>query len=82
MSDLEDRYGFAANLAKLTSEELVACFNREIGNRGWGNARMYYTSCLTAGLKSRNFDSSLVVDNDGLNLSKPVVLTNNRIEFA
>lgn len=82
MSDLEDQYGFAANLAKLSDEELVACFNNEIGNQGWGNARMYYTSCLTSELKSRNVDSSLVVDNGGLKLSKPVVLTNNRLEFA
>jgi len=82
MSDLEDQYKFAGKLANLSDEELVACFNREIDNRGWGNARMYCTSCLTAELKSRNFDSSLVVDNDDLKLSRPVVLANNRLEFA
>jgi len=82
MSDLEDQYGFAAKLAKLTDEELVACLNKEIGNRGWGNARMYYTSCLKAELKSRNFDSSLVVSDGGLKLSRRVILANNRLEFA
>ncbi len=82
MSDLEERYGFAASVAVLTDQQLVACFNKEVGNHGWGNARMYFLSCLSYEIRKRDFDSTIVhSDSGGLKLSRRVRLIDVRLEF-
>jgi|AntAceMinimDraft_8_1070364.scaffolds.fasta_scaffold421882_1 hypothetical protein len=48
MSDLEERYGFAASVAERTDEQLVARFNGEVGNRAWGNQPSTMGVVLTA----------------------------------
>ena len=82
MSDLEERYGFAASVAELTDQQLVARFNREVGNRAWCNARMYFLSCLGDEIRKRDFDSTIVhSDSGGLKLSRRVRLIDVRLEF-
>ena len=82
MSELEERYGFAASVAELTNEQLVARFNREVGNRAWGNARMYFLSCLGDEIRKRDFDSTIVhSDGGGLKLSRRVRLIDGRLEL-
>lgn len=79
---LEAKYGFAKQLSQLSDTELIDRFNAEVGNRGWGNARMYFLHCLRAELNSRSFDSTCVVSDSGLQLRKQVRLVNGKLEFA
>ena len=79
INELEDRYGFAAELAKLSDEQLVARFNSQVGNRGWGNARMYFLHCLRAELESRSIDITAVVRDGHMSLSHQVGLQDDRL---
>lgn len=81
MQDLEERYGFAANLAALSDHALIDRFNAEVGNRGWGNARMYLTNCLAEEIARRDFDSSAIRVTDGLSFRQKCRLTNGRLEI-
>ena len=65
MKDLEEKYGFAAQLAALTNKQLVGRFNQEVGCQGWGNARSYFLTCLKLEFEKRQIDCwaiSVVID--------------------
>ncbi|MEQ9411974.1 MAG: hypothetical protein RIK87_29945 [Fuerstiella sp.] len=76
MSDLEARYGFRRQLGQLTDQQLVSRLNAEVGNRGSGQARMSFLSCLRDGLLRRDVDSSAIdcKRGRGLNVSQRVRL--------
>ncbi|MFK8115535.1 MAG: hypothetical protein AB8B91_25285 [Rubripirellula sp.] len=78
-SELEKRYGFAAQLAALSDDQMVSRFNTEVGNRGWGQARMYFMSCLNAELHVRSIDTSCISSSDGLQLNRKVVKSGETI---
>ena len=80
LEELEKKYGFAKHLAQLNDIELVERINREVGNRGWGNARSYFLSCLRHELQQRDFDSSCIVVDDSLRLNQRVELVDNRLQ--
>lgn len=81
MTDLEKRYGFAGQLAQLSDEQLVARFNAEVGNRGFGTARMYFLSALSSEIEGRDFDCSAVFEDGSLSLRHTVNLVDGRLVY-
>ena len=82
MNELEERYGFAELLARLTDERLIGRFNREVGNPGWGHARAYFLTCLSAEIRSRDFDSSIIFHASGMRLNRRVMLQGGKLIVA
>jgi hypothetical protein len=82
MTELEERYGFAKQLAPLTDVQLVDRFNREVGNPGWGHARVYFLTCLSTEIRSRAFDSSIIFHTSGMKLNRHVKLSGNTVVHA
>ena len=56
MTELEERYGFAAQVAAMTYEALLSRRESERKNHGAGAARMYFLACLKAEISSRGLD--------------------------
>lgn len=79
MKDLEARYGFAKQLSGLSDEQLVARFNQDVGNTGWGNARSYCLTCLRMEMERRSLDASVAIKDDGFSLAKRVKLVGDRL---
>jgi len=80
--ELEEQYGFAAELAALSDEQLVARFNSLVGNRAWGNARAYFLHCLRSELHLRSVDSTCIVNSNGLRPGKMVRLADGKLHLA
>lgn len=56
---------------KASDEELVKCFNRQLGNPGWGTARSIYISELRKEFHNRKWDYSVITnDSGGFKLAK------------
>ena len=73
---------FESQLATLSDEQLVARFNREVGNRGWVNARVYFLEALRNQFENRGLDYSIVKnESSGFNLNKKVVLSGRKLIF-
>lgn len=73
---------FESELAVLSDDALVACFNREVGNRGWVSARAYYLAALRNQFEYREIDFSIVKnETGGFNLANKVVLIDRRLTF-
>lgn len=79
MNELEQRYGFASQLAALSDHQLVARFNGEVGNRGCGTARMYFLACLADELRSRDIDSALAFSDSGLDLRQKLSIAAGKL---
>lgn len=75
-------HSFSERMRKATDQELIGFFNREVGNTGWGNARADYLAALHEEIKSRNFDSSIIISKKEMSLRKKVVLNGNKMEFV
>ena len=75
MNEQEAKYGFAAQLASLTDEQLVECFNREVGNRGWVSARGYFIVSLVREFEKRQIDCSSISADGAIQLDRPIQLT-------
>ncbi|MDH6343326.1 hypothetical protein M2480_001315 [Parabacteroides sp. PFB2-12] len=45
---------FLSRFRGYSTEELVECFNREVGNLGWGNARAAYLAALRTAFYERD----------------------------
>lgn len=52
-------------LASLSDEELVAAFNRQVGNTGWSPSRGRYLAELRSTLESRGWNLSAVRNEHG-----------------
>ncbi|MEO7201252.1 MAG: hypothetical protein ABIZ82_01515 [Candidatus Tumulicola sp.] len=63
-----------------SDEELVAAFNREIGNTGWVSARGAYLAALHDEFRKRGFDFSAIGDADSLSLRVKIRLKGKKIE--
>lgn len=74
-------YEYEDTLKKLSNEELVAAFNRQIGVTGWGNARAAYCNALRKEFQRRDFDSSLIINESGISFARKVVLENKQLEY-
>ena len=78
------------SLRKSDDLTLIASFNEEVGNRGWGTARADYLHCLRGEIKRRDFDSSNVftldiyqdgIIHEGFSLRRKVKLENGKLVF-
>lgn len=71
---------FSNQLANLSREELIARFNREVGNPGWTSTRAVYLSELTAAMRAAGIDlSSVLTESGGLNLSQKAELRHGNV---
>ncbi len=59
--------------------KLVACFNREVGNPGWGSARSAYLSALHSEFVRRGIDISGVGDRTSLSFKEHVRLEDGKL---
>ncbi len=64
---------------RCTDEELVSCFNRQVGNTGWGNARGSYLAALQDEFIKRRIDFSLIGDEEELSLERQVILDGKKL---
>ena len=81
MSKLEKRYGFAKDLSELSDEDLVDRLNTECGSKASSGARIYFLSCLSQELRSRDFNSDAVFADGNLNVRQKVVLRGDRLDI-
>lgn len=71
--------------SKLSDEELIKTFNKEVGCGGWGTARMYHLHYLSKEIRLRDFNSDIIFDLDhqgnvkSMKLSQKVILLNNKL---
>lgn len=70
------------NLEVKTDYELIATFNKYVGNRGWCSAKGVYLKALQEEIETRGFQNSEIICSGGLKLNRRVVLLINRLEFA
>lgn len=68
MAEEENRFAY---LQSLSLSELVACWNKQVGNPGWTSSRAVYLSTLKDAIRSKG------VDVKGLTLKKRSVLKGN-----
>ncbi len=58
-----------SQLAAYTLEQLIAAFNREVGNNGWGTAGADYLHALRQTFVHRDVDCSCFLSEDGSSMS-------------
>ena len=59
---------------KYSDQEIIAAFNRESGNCGWGTARASYLGALHKQLDKRNFDYSEIGGKGSMSLRSKIKL--------
>jgi len=73
---------FESQLSRLSNEELVTRFNREIGNNGWVSARAYFLLAIRNQFEYRAIDYSIVRnESGGFKLDAKVVLKDGKLIF-
>jgi len=68
-----DRFG------KMTDDELVKAFNKEVGNSGWVGRRGIYLAALHKEFENRGFDYSIMGGKSGLAFSKRIKLEGKKV---
>jgi hypothetical protein len=63
----------------LSDQELVKCFNSEVGKYGWGTARASFLSALHHSLMQRSIDFSAIGDQNSLSFKSKVELVEARL---
>jgi hypothetical protein len=66
----------------MNDEQLIDSINGQVGNSGWGNARMLYTSALHKELENRNLDYSDIGNKEALSFAKKVKLVGKKLEIS
>ncbi len=64
-----------------SDQDLVDIFNNEVGNSGWGSTRAKFLSELREEMLGRRLDFGLVARKDSLQLSKKIILMDDKIAF-
>ena len=59
---------------KSSDQEIIAAFNKEAGNCGWGTARASYLGALHKQLEKRNFDYSEIGGKGSMSLKSKIKL--------
>ena len=54
--------------------DIIAAFNREVGNSGWGTARSGYLSAIRHEFKRREIDISSISSDNGISYRRKVSL--------
>ena len=76
-----NKYQYHKTLEKLSNEELVTAFNRQVCVPGWGNARAVYSTALRTEFLNRDFDSTLIISEVTLSFARKVSLQNKELKF-
>jgi hypothetical protein len=71
---------FVARFKRLTDEELIAAFNRDVGNPGWVSSRASYHSALQKEFERRGFDYSAIGGEHWLSWRHKIKLSGKVIE--
>ncbi|MEK7473681.1 MAG: hypothetical protein AAB668_03090 [Patescibacteria group bacterium] len=70
---------FAARFKKMSDQELIDVFNRQVGNSGWVGSRAKFMSALPEEFKNRGFDCSAVGNGKGLSFMQKVRLDGKKV---
>ena len=65
--------------AAMSDEEILNCFNHQVGNRGWTSSRGSYLAALHAEFNQRHWDYSEIGDKKAISLRHKIHLTGKRI---
>jgi hypothetical protein len=65
---------YMERLDQKTDQEIIAAFNREAGNCGWGTARASYLGALHKQLDKRNFDYAEIGDSSRMSIKSKIKL--------
>jgi len=70
---------FIARVGKLSDQELIDAFNRQVGNTGWTSSRAAYLAALYGEFKNRGFDCNAIGGDQSFSLRKRIKLSGNKI---
>jgi hypothetical protein len=73
--------GFRRRMRQYDDQELIGCFNNEVGKQGWGTARSCYLSAIHAEWIARGFDFSMVGDSRRLSFRHKVTLADGVVRY-
>ncbi len=73
---------YRENFAKLTDEQVIILFNREVNGAGWTSSRAYYLQCLKEEFDERGFNWDVLKIDQGFSLKNKVKLVQGRLELA
>lgn len=74
-------FDYQESLEKLSNDQLIEAFNRQVGVQGWGNARASYGRALRNEFLKRDFDSTLIISAYTFSFAKKVIMQNKRLIF-
>jgi len=66
-------------LQKMTDEQLIDLFNKDVGNPGWVGARASFHSALYKEFENRGFDFSVIGNKNSLSFANKVTLIGKKI---
>lgn len=64
--------GFLQRMRQYDDQELIGCFNHEVGKQGWGTARASYMAAIHSEWIARGFDFSTIGDSRRLSFRHKV----------
>lgn len=67
------------SLQKMSDEQLIDSFNKDVGNPGWVSARGRFHSALREEFENRGFDFSAIGNKNSLSFANKVVLIDKKI---
>lgn len=69
---------FRNSLREMSDQELAA-FNREVGNRGWTSSRGAYLAALQDEFDRRGIDYSAIGDKNGISFANKIRLAKKKV---
>lgn len=69
---------FKERFNKMSNEELISAFNREVGNPGWTSSRATYLALMNEEFEKRKFDYSAIGNSGGFSLKNKVELVDGK----
>ncbi len=73
---------YQERFSSLTDEELVALFNREVGQGGWGSARGCYLAAIHEEFDRRGWDYREIGDQKSLSFAKKIFLEGRSVRIG
>lgn len=70
---------FKERFQKMTNEQLIETFNKDVGNPGWVSARARFQSALREEFENRGFEFSAIGDKRGFSFSNKITLVGKKI---
>jgi hypothetical protein len=73
---------YAERFKKMSDDELVAAFNREVGNPGWTSSRASYLAELRREFTAREYNYSAIGDEASLSFKSRIRLNGKMLEIV